>query len=85
MCIRASLKVADRSPIILRVEEPGLFSRDAPLSGERDDKFVTFNETLLGEVPAEGFGSFGLQGNQREPLTLFVAIRILQKKNVPVL
>ena len=79
------LKVADRSPIILRVEEPGLFSRDAPLSGERDDKFVTFNETLLGEVPVEGFGSFGLQGNQREPLTLFVPIRTLQKKNVPVL
>jgi putative ABC transport system permease protein len=74
------LKVADRSPIILRVEEPGLFSRDAPLSGERDDKFVTFNETLLGEVPVEGFGSFGLQGNQREPLTLFVPIRTLQKK-----
>ena len=74
------LKVANGERIILRVEEPGLFSRDAPLSGERDDKFVSFNETLLGEVPAEGFGSFGLQGNQREPLTLFVPIRTLQKK-----
>ena len=74
------LKVSARSRIILRIEEPGLFSRDAPLSGERDDKFVSFNETLLGEVPAEGFGSFGLQGNQREPLTLFVPISLLQKK-----
>ena len=74
------LKVADGARIILRVEEPGLFSRDAPLSGERDDKFVSFNEKLLGEVPPEGFGSFGLQGNQREPLTLFVPMRILQKK-----
>ena len=74
------LKVADGARIILRVEEPGLFSRDAPLSGERDDKFVSFNERLLGAVPPEGFGSFGLQGNQREPLTLFVPIRILQKK-----
>ena len=66
--------------IILRVEEPGLFSRDAPLSGERDDKFVSFNDTLRGVVPPEGFGSFGLQGNQREPLTLFVPIQVLQKK-----
>ena len=29
---------------------------------------------------SRGFGSFGLQGNQREPLTLFVPMRILQKK-----
>ena len=74
------LKVADGARIILRVEEPGLFSRDAPLSGERDNKFVSFNEKLLGAVPPAGFGSFGLQGNQREPLTLFVPIHILQKK-----
>jgi putative ABC transport system permease protein len=74
------LKLADGERIILRVEEPGLFSRDAPLSGERDNKFVSFRETLLGDVPVEGFGSFGLQGNQREPLTLFVPIGILQKK-----
>ena len=40
------LKVADGARIILRVEEPGLFSRDAPLSGERDDKFVSFNENF---------------------------------------
>ncbi len=74
------LKGADLSRIILRVEEPGLFSRDAPLSGERDNKFVSFNEILGGEVQPEGFGSFGLQGNQREPLTLFVPIKLLQKK-----
>ncbi len=32
--------------LILRMEEPSLFSRDAPLSGERDNKFVTMNEEL---------------------------------------
>ena len=74
------VKAQDKGRLILRIEEPGLFSRDAPLSGERDNKFVSFNETLMGSVPAEGFGRFGLQGNQREPLTLFVPLKTLQKK-----
>ena len=66
--------------LILRMEEPSLFSRDAPLSGERDNKFVTMNEELGGVIPAEGFGHFGLQGNQREPLTVFVSLSALQNK-----
>jgi hypothetical protein len=66
------LKVSDQGRIILRIEEPSLFSRDAPLSGERDNKFVSFNGKLTGPVSADGFGHFGIQGNQREPLTLFV-------------
>jgi ABC-type antimicrobial peptide transport system permease subunit len=65
---------------ILRMEEPSLFSRDAPMSGERENKFVTMNQELGGIVPPEGFGSFGLQANQREPLTLFVSLKALQKK-----
>ena len=74
------LNVQDQGRIILRVEEPGLFSRDAPLSGERDNKFVSFNKKLGGSVGTEGFGRFGLQGNQREPLTLFVSLETLQKR-----
>ena len=62
------------------MEEPSLFSRDAPLSGERDNKFVTMNEEFGGIVTADGFGNFGLQGNQREPLTIFVSLDALQKK-----
>lgn len=75
---RIGLEPGER--LVLRVEEPGLFSRDAPLSGERDNKFVSFNEELGGFVPAGGFGHFGIQGNQREPLTIFVPIKTLQKK-----
>ena len=71
-------KQGDR--LILRVEEPGLFSRDAPLSGERDNKFVSLNKELGGVLGAEAFGRFGLQGNQREPLTIFVPMKILQKR-----
>ena len=74
------LKVSDQGRIILRIEEPSLFSRDAPLSGERDNKFVSFNAKLTGPVSADGFGHFGIQGNQREPLTLFVPIKTLQKR-----
>ena len=74
------LKVSDQGRIILRIEEPSLFSRDAPLSGERDNKFVSFNGKLTGPVSADGFGHFGIQGNQREPLTLFVPIKTLQKR-----
>ena len=74
------LKKEIGSRLILRMEEPSLFSRDAPLSGERDNKFVTMNNELGGVIPAEGFGHFGLQGNQREPLTVFVSLDALQNK-----
>lgn len=74
------LKVAGRGRIILRIEEPSFFSRDAPLSGERDNKFVSFNGKLSGPVSSDGFGHFGIQGNQREPLTLFVPLQTLQKR-----
>lgn len=74
------LNMLDQGRIILRIEEPSLFSRDAPLSGERDNKFVSFNGKLSGPVSADGFGHFGIQGNQREPLTLFVPLKTLQKR-----
>jgi len=75
---RLNMERDDR--LILRMEEPSMFSRDAPLSGERDNKFVTMNNSFGGIIPAVGFGNFGLQGNQREPLTLFVPLNSLQKK-----
>lgn len=74
------LNILDQGRIILRIEEPSLFSRDAPLSGERDNKFVSFNGKLSGPISADGFGHFGIQGNQREPLTLFVPLKTLQKR-----
>ncbi|MDG0963556.1 MAG: ABC transporter permease [Opitutales bacterium] len=74
------LNLPDLGRIILRIEEPSLFSRDAPLSGERDNKFVSFNGKLSGPVSADGFGHFGIQGNQREPLTLFIPLSTLQNR-----
>lgn len=74
------LKVKSDDRLILRMEEPSLFSRDAPLSGERDNKFVTMNKSFATNIPSAGFGNFGVQGNQREPLTLFVPLTSLQEK-----
>ena len=67
------------------MEEPSMFSRDAPLSGERDNKFVTMNNSFGGIIPAVGFGNFGLQGNQREPLTLIRPFEFLAERNFSVL
>ncbi|MBP52566.1 MAG: hypothetical protein CMI27_05420 [Opitutae bacterium] len=78
--LNSRLKAREGTRLILRMEEPSLFSRDAPLSGERDNKFVTLNQELGPVVSARGFGNFGLQGNQREPLTIFVSLQALQKK-----
>jgi putative ABC transport system permease protein len=75
---RLNLEKGDR--LILRMEEPSMFSRDAPMSGERDNKFVTMNNPLGGILQAEGFGNFGLQGNQLAPLSIFVPLGSLQKK-----
>ena len=74
------LKIKSDDRLILRMEEPSLFSKDAPLSGERDNKFVTMNKSFGASISPEGFGNFGLQGNQKEPLTLFVSLEVLQKK-----
>ena len=74
------LNHASQGRLILRMEEPSLFSRDAPLSGERDNKFISMNQELGEIIAADGFGSFGLQGNQNEPLTVFVSLQALQKK-----
>ena len=74
------LNHASQARLILRMEEPSLFSRDAPLSGERDNKFISMNQELGEIIAADGFGSFGLQGNQNEPLTVFVSLQALQKK-----
>ena len=61
--------------MILRVEEPSLFSRDAPLSGERDAKFVTWNRSYLGELGSELLVSFptlkyGAGSNNLCPLSM---------------
>ena len=71
------LKAGDT--IIIRVEKPGLFSRDAPLSG--DEKDVVAIRVQVGEVLDSGYyGDFALTASQVPPLNAFVPLDLLQQK-----
>jgi putative ABC transport system permease protein len=72
------LEAVSGSRMILRVEEPSLFSRDAPLSGERDAKFVSWNRPYLGELSSELLGKFSLRSNMEPVRTIFAPLSMLQ-------
>ena len=65
--------------VILRVEQPSLLSRDAPLSGLSD-----VSVALRGRVRAiagdADFGRFSLQANQVPPSSAFVPLAALQEQ-----
>lgn len=67
------------SRMILRVEEPSLFSRDAPLSGERDARFVSWNRPYHGELKASLLGKFSIRSNMDAVRTVFVPLSMLQQ------
>ena len=74
------LKMDDGTRLILRVEEPSLFSRDAPLSGERDSRFISWNRPLLGAIEPNALGNFSLRASMSEARTLFVPLSMLQEE-----
>jgi putative ABC transport system permease protein len=65
--------------MVLRVEEPGLFSRDAPLSGERDAQFLSWNHPYLGGLSPALLGNFSLRASMEPSRTIFVPLSTLQK------
>ena len=67
------------SRLILRVEEPSLFSRDAPLSGERDSRFISWNRPIVGANEPSALGNFSLRASMSEARTLFVPLGMLQE------
>jgi putative ABC transport system permease protein len=73
------LKMDHGSRLILRVEEPSLFSRDAPLSGERDSRFISWNRPLQGAIEPIALGNFSLRASMSEARTLFVPLGMLQE------
>ena len=73
------LKMDHGSRLILRVEEPSLFSRDAPLSGEQDSRFISWNRPLLGAIEPSALGNFSLRASMSEARTLFVPLDMLQE------
>ena len=71
------LRVGDT--IVVRVEEPALVSRDAPLSG-RSDASVAMRVRVTAIAGDDEFGRFGLQANQVPPHSVFVPLAVLQEQ-----
>ncbi|HEY3897228.1 MAG TPA: ABC transporter permease [Chthoniobacter sp.] len=65
--------------LVLRVEKPGMFSRDAPLSGE-ENEVVAIRAKVASVVSAADYGNFSLTASQIPPYAAFVPLSLLQRK-----
>ncbi|MES2570061.1 MAG: ABC transporter permease, partial [Verrucomicrobiota bacterium] len=77
--LAAQLSVKAGDTLVVRVEKPGLFSRDAPLSGE-ENEVVALRVTVAQVLGDHGFGRFGLQASQVPPFTLFLPLKFMQER-----
>jgi putative ABC transport system permease protein len=64
--------------LIVRVEKPSPLSRDAPLSGSKED-LAALRQEIAGTVAPEHGGNFSLRTEQLPPLNVFVPLAELQK------
>ena len=71
------LKVGD--DLVVRVQKPGLLSRDAPLSGE-GETIESLRGTVAHIVTDKQFGRFSLEQSQVAPSTVFLPLGRLQKE-----
>ena len=71
------VKVGDT--VVLRVEKPGVFSRDAPLSGE-EGEVVAIRANVQRIVSDAEFGRFGLAASQVPPASVFVPLEFFQQR-----
>jgi len=77
--LAAQLRVRAGDEVLLRVERPGVLSRDAPLA-PTDDATVAMRLTVAAVVSADQLGRFSLQANQVAPYNAFVPLGDLQRK-----
>ncbi len=75
----AQLGVKVGETLIVRVEKPGLFSRDAPLSGE-ENEIVSIRVKLAKILTDAEFGRFSLQAGQVPPFSAFLPLQMLQDR-----
>lgn len=73
------LGVQPGDTIIVRIEKPGFFSKDAPLSGE-EDEVVAIRAKVARIVGDEQFGRFSLQASQVPPASVLLPLDFLQKR-----
>ncbi len=72
---RLRLEVGDS--FVFRVEKPGLLSRDAPLSGSKDN-VLGLRARVARIIEDDEFGRFSLEANQIAPFTIFAPISWIQ-------
>ncbi len=77
--LATQLGVKKGETIIVRMEKPTAFSRDAPLSGEENET-VALRVTVAGVLSTENFGDFGLQANQVPPVSVFLPLSFVQNR-----
>jgi ABC-type antimicrobial peptide transport system permease subunit len=75
----AQLGVQAGETLIVRVEKPGFFSKDAPLSGE-ENEVIAIRAKVARIVTDAEFGRFALQASQVPPATVFVPLALLQQR-----
>jgi ABC-type lipoprotein release transport system permease subunit len=75
----AQLGVKAGDTIIVRVEKPGFFSKDAPLSGE-ENEVVAIRAKIAQVVTDAEFGRFSLQASQISPASVFIPLGFLQQR-----
>lgn len=77
--LAAELRLQPGDDVVLRVEKPGVFSRDAPLSGE-ENEIVALRLTVGRVVRDAEYGRFGLQASQVPPFSVFLPLGQLQER-----
>jgi ABC-type lipoprotein release transport system permease subunit len=77
--LAAQLGVKPGDEVLLRLEKPSAFSKDAPLSGEEEGS-VSLRVRVARVVGDADFGRFALASGQVPPHTAFVPLAALQER-----
>jgi len=77
--LATGLGVKAGDTILIRVEQPTLLPRDAPLASRKEDIFQSGSFTVKRIVPDSEIGRFSLAANQVVPNNAFVNIEWLQR------
>jgi putative ABC transport system permease protein len=77
--LAAKLEVGVGDEVVLRIDKPGLMSREIPLMSD-SDLSMPFRLTVKAIAGQSNFGRFSLQANQIAPLNVYVPMQWLQEK-----
>jgi ABC-type lipoprotein release transport system permease subunit len=77
--VAEQLSISENDTVILRIEKPSAFSRDAPLSGE-ENQVVAIRARVAATIDDVNYGRFSLQANQVGAASAFLDLHFLQEK-----